>query len=877
MELAQAVESLFSNLTTTDDVSLNGITGDFVQIHQDHTAPTKKKNIAVTKDLGKDPQSVDHMRIQCLEYLLSHVDHKQHIFNIHSSFDGNKRFSQKTIEILISFIKNMTPGAENEEYHGKAHLVGLVATALSKIIIANINQAYDSQAMSTDESMKLETDPLSTAAKQKTFLSVCRKSLTTIVAYAAYEVNRLSNVKSNKVIHDNSTACACVISARDLIITFSERDIRLPNDAFETIKSFCKLGMFKCSHWITSKTCATIFSVLVQNEEKHSALMSELIEQLQFLLAQCYNLIPEEHDPRKLYLKAADTSNANKEKEQLDHLRVCESLMISKDTHTFSSQDYEHKFKVISHALLTCMSHQYGFPIVIDTRKVFDLIHEACALSSTIHVTNSNYTGPNRIMLKAETYPEIMPTIHYQSLAILSTLILRCTTQLAPLANSIMILLAHQLKRWAHLGDSSDQASYSILEQCIKASKYLIRVFGPCCHVILCHPLIPHLVEQLNLYHFSCIKLLTASDDMKQAQHSLRDYNVTGKKKKRSKTSHSQQQQTLISIDNWNQYVLLLLDFAQSITNDGNISLITNVDDPVTSHLIDLQSVLISSITLWLEQYDHLHTKYHPSTTPVICNMYRVLQSTLQSTSGVDTQSPYLPHIVDLYKRGIASNVTSLSAECRIALNIVNCYLHPQSAPLYIPPAESIKANVLMNMEKIEKVNRVLMGQPITSSHDDNNEDDHDQEMKENNGPEVMVAQSTILTQSDVQIAPVVTDQQQAVEPVQATVITTVQKIIPQENNQVKQELSSPPIEQPSQPVKSAVVDCEVIVVEDDPPVQSAPVLLSSDEIKKAFEMTKSMEGGVDGGEKDDDIEVVDEDDDFMNRQIDLNDLDLQF
>lgn len=495
MDLSQAIETLFSKLSVTDDMSVNDISGSFVQIHDDDLPSFTKKRKPDKLKTRKDPQSLDQSRIRCLEYLLQHLPDRPNLFNIHATDDSNKKFSRNTIEILLQFVRNMTPTDDNQKqrYHCKSHLVGLVSQSISKLLVVNIDLAYDTQLMgsSTEASDHNSSEQLGTAAKQKQFLSLCRKALIVIVGFASFELERLSQVKND--VSDPTTALSSCLAISELLSTFVRRDIRLQTDQIESIRSVALRGLLlppnRNVDIHTMFTCATIYATLCgfESADKHANTVNTLCESLQLLVDQCYMLIPEEHDPRKLYLAHnVDTSDVtrieviSRENRIMEFLSLInrkkallETITENKSKFFLGAEDFQSLFKSLTHCLLRVLTTNYTFPIRVNVQQLLDLVRDAVMLDTTIHVINykphqktisiasqgeedtkvSDIHKMQVCLLRAEEFGNLIETIHYSSLKILSALILACNTHLLQYTNSISIILVQELKKWCTVNE----------------------------------------------------------------------------------------------------------------------------------------------------------------------------------------------------------------------------------------------------------------------------------------------------------------------------------------------------------------------------------------------------------------------------------------
>jgi hypothetical protein len=918
MELANAIETLFGKMSVTDDMSLDDISGSFVQIHDELPSITRPRKSSSIKQSSEEGQALDQSRIKCLEYLFMQLPDRPNFFNIHAEDSQNSKFSRATLEILITFVKNMTPSSESQKqsYHGKAHLVGLVSLSLAKLLIVNIDLAYDTQLMGNYEENSTDSKQMGSAAKQKQFLSLCRKALSTIVGYASFEQERLSQIRDNKIIHDVSAAAGCFAAISELLTALSRRDIRFQSDQIESIRSIALKGILLSSHTHTPTmlTCGTIYATLCcfESAEKHAATVRTLCESLQLLVDQCYMLIPEEHDPRKLYLTDVDKSDVTRLETIARENRTMEFLSLMRRKKTMldiqaktkpylSIEEYQLLFKSITHTLLRCITIAYTFPILIDAQKVLNLIRDAAMLDASIYVTNyrplqktisvvsqredttdqAPIIDTTRVcLLRADSFREIISVVHLNSLKCLSALILTCSTQLLPYAKSISIILVQDVKKWCISNDSSSKETCQVFRECIRAITCAIDEFGPCVSASLSQPLLPILYDQLSKFHHSCIRLLSTGDPLSSAESQLEDFSFTGKKKRRKKiksTVNNENKRALVSFSNFAETTTLAVSLLKRIMSDTRVFVSTSREAnegettiDVLSHTIDLTTVMISSITLWHEQHAQLkNSHYHTLTTPVIIDMYDALLWTLLSTSNVDTQSPFLPHVMDLLRRGARSHIPDMVSACSKALLVVDSFLHPRSAPIYIPPAESIHLHQLKKMEKEERESRLLNYKPTPvfnededSEMNDKQEDTKESRVRKERNHEMELEQERVEKQAKVE-QPVVVIRQ---------VVTMSETVVAPQRDAKETNMVAPERENRNQAQQDVVVSESVHNL--------TVATLSNAEIEKAFEAKIETAREEDMKESaDDDIDVVDEDGDdpLVSGNTDLDSLDLQF
>lgn len=436
---------------------------------------------------------------------------------------------------------------------------------------------------------------------------------------------------------------------------------------------------------------------------------------------------------------------------------------------------------------------------------------------------------------------------------------------------------------------STSKETANVFEECVKAVTCAIDSFGPCVSSSLCQPLLPILYDQLSKFHHSCIKVLSTGDAITDAENLLENFTL-GKKKRKAKLISNSSRHALISFPNFVKMSSLTLKTIRRIMSDTRV-FITNIAPSsregenvvdILSHTIDLTSVMIASLSLWHEQHSQRKkSHYHTLTTPLIVEMYDALLWTLLSTCNVDTQSPFLPHVVDLLRRGAATSIPDMVSVCNKGLLIMDSFLHPRAAPLYIPPAESIHLLQLKNIEKEERENRLLNYNRALAVDQNTSIEEKDAEMEdereEQNSPipEKPLGVRKERDHEQELEEDRVGKQHKSISSVSITIENT--SVVHQENN----ESLSPP---PQIPIETTITTTTSQVIVDDKEsgtISTQVTTLNNDEIERAFDT--SMQGSSvparDPADDDfHDVDIIDEGDDpVLNDNADLDGLDLQF
>nr|CAG4712888.1 unnamed protein product [Naegleria fowleri] len=249
----------------------------------------------------------------------------------------------------------------------------------------------------------------------------------------------------------------------------------------------------------------------------------------------------------------------------------------------------------------------------------------------------------------------------------------------------------------------------------ILASKHGGKTSEKCTRLVL-----PHLIDIISQFtYFVDHQIFSLPLTQVQQQHAVENYELSSKKKK--KKQNTIEEDLVLNPEIFNQFsriVFVTLKAIQHLMNDSSvlITVTRQVDSrykstsetensvvDVLNTIVDFLSSIIGFVSKWHDLDAFFSTSnisiysasqvrsYHENLIPIIIAMYEALLPSLLSTSSVHTQSPFLSHALIILQKGKSSLIPELVSTCMTGLNVLEGFLHPKSAPLYVPSAESVQ------------------------------------------------------------------------------------------------------------------------------------------------------------------------------------------
>jgi hypothetical protein len=160
-----------------------------------------------------------------------------------------------------------------------------------------------------------------------------------------------------------------------------------------------------------------------------------------------------------------------------------------------------------------------------------------------------------------------------------------------------------------------------------------------------------------------------------------------------SRIASSSEQKKILSLSHDEVYLSLIS--TKSLIKLFSFSNVTFVD--MVPQLTDLISLLIGILKYWNDYRDIMDVNV------LIVHFYQLLESALLFTSNVNGQSPFINICIALLRNGIQSGIQSIACVCKVTLNIIETNLHPRSAPLYIPHAETVEKYSLKRRQNFDE------------------------------------------------------------------------------------------------------------------------------------------------------------------------------
>jgi hypothetical protein len=148
-----------------------------------------------------------------------------------------------------------------------------------------------------------------------------------------------------------------------------------------------------------------------------------------------------------------------------------------------------------------------------------------------------------------------------------------------------------------------------------------------------------------------------------------------------SRIASSSEQKKILSLSHDEVYLTLIS--AKCLIKLFSFSNVTFID--MVPQLTDLITLLIGILKYWNDYREVMDIN------ALVVHFYQLLEAALLFTSNVNGQSPFINICISLLRNGISSGIQSISSVCKVTLNIIETNLHPRSAPLYIPHAETVE------------------------------------------------------------------------------------------------------------------------------------------------------------------------------------------
>ncbi|KAG2388623.1 hypothetical protein C9374_000062 [Naegleria lovaniensis] len=515
---------------------------------------------------------------------------------------------------------------------------------------------------------------------------------------------------------------------------------------------------------------ALIASILcyfdLNQQESHKHFVELACHVLQFLINECYKLVYP--DPRELLYRGTrdDASDAHLRRIQnyfgLNTNEIVEEIEKPPlEGIILTPLEFCQLFRVYSYMVQKALSTAYPFTITINANLLINrVLQEAFLLQA---ISTQVLKKPNRDIksilytsntdgqkLQSSFYAIILPTIHSECLKVLSSLINAGSEQLLPYINSICQILVTETRNWKSsiliaLCDYCNSEPYfevyKELMRCltILSSKHGGKTSEKCTRLVL-----PHLIDIISQFtYFVDSQIFSLPLTQVQQQHAVENYELSSKKKKKKQSTV--EEDLVLNPEIFNQFsriVFITLKAIHHMMNDSSvlITVTRQVDSrykstsetensvvDVLNTIVDFLSCIIGFVSKWHDLDAFFSTSnisiysasqvrsYHENLIPIIIAMYEALLPSLLSTSSVHTQSPFLSHALLILQKGKSSLVPELVSTCMSGLNVLEGFLHPKSAPLYVPSAESLQHQNATYLDGITKNNLL----PSSSSSSD--------------------------------------------------------------------------------------------------------------------------------------------------------------
>lgn len=842
-QLADYVEQLFSSLSphVSDDFDPSK---EFISFDDESEKNGKKQETKPSSRFklninGMTLQQLDLERLRLLQYGMQILQTRPSDFY----FDAEKKSTKlpdgwRVVSTLQHFCESNLKKAQQQDSSNSnltLSLAGVSCQILSKILIANF-----------------------AVQNSKEFTSLCRKC----VRLCGNFVRFFNQQKSP------SNAAVFNVALLEILAPMGQQGINLVQEDVQLIENGALYGLvsLKNNSEANMMLSGSIYALMSMFDRepviKYKHTVKTLIATLNDMVDECFKFVRPENDPRQSILEhfATGTAVLSSKKENAEAVAAASAIngasliqSLRKRKNPISGVQFMRLFKSISTCLQRCLTIPYPFMIELNVKRLMTMLKNSFVLDSSLKVDHSMAV---KKIITLQSYYEVIPCMHRESLKILSAVILSAKGALLPYVNNIAVILFQEFNLWSSV-DERPLESLEVYREVIRCICFAVDAYGPCISDSLTQKLLTPIQKMMMQFYSEKMRVEMDRDINKDTalQQLKQHYNVTNKKNKKRRRNESEDSSDDASLSITLKHQYLTLKLLRSILSSCQV----HASLETMSTMVDVISTLTTSISLFHSHRFVIFQNVSSQTlnklfTCVVNEQYRALHQSLVSCSAINTQSPFLPLAVTLFRKGVSSGIPEISKVCNDSLQVMESFLHPRSAPLHVPSAESVSVHMSRLIER-EKSVAAMLTTHNTHFESSNNDSDSEEE------------------------APIVRKQtkKQQMKPIVAAVVE-------------KKEATKAPIIQTKEKVKSVVSVTSAIVShketeEDDSEEEEEEVTQTTTivdfskanhkDIEKAFEKT------VDSDEEDENMSDVDlnesDDDDDLSGNIDLGDLQLDF
>jgi hypothetical protein len=679
-QLAVVIEKLFSSLTP----HLNDFDSskEFISITSAASTSSNQKPLS-QKQLHRE-------RLGVLQYAFQLVNSTPHIFH----YTKETQIGGRCVNTLLHFV-DCAAKSMRENGSQSVALLGIACQVLAKLLVINFE-----------------------VQSSKEFTSTCRKALRQfggIISYWNEQKSSLNNTTFN-------------VALIELLSVFVQNSVNLTAQDTELIEKGAVYGLMSlknnseanmlCSGTVYALICAFDHKDPTQ---KHKEVVKNMITALNSLMEECYKFVIADHDPRQAMTGSniiSTTGTAHRQTEVSPYIRP-----LLKRKNPISSLQFKKLFRSFSHCLQRCLTIPFPFLIELNLKRVMTLVSNAAMIDSSLKLFDSSSV---KKIITLKSVSDVTPVIHREAMKTLSALILTAKGALLPHVNSISIILLQEFNHWAVL-DEKPLESIEVYKEVVRCVTFALDNFGPCLSQSFSQQILPSIHKMLLSFYNTTMKYELDKDVNKDsAIQSLENFNVTNKKSNKRKRGNQTEDSNPTSLPVKLQHQYLTLKLLQHVLPSSQV----NASLDTLSALIDIVTCLISSLQIF---HAHRFTVFqNPNSqglnqifSGVVAEQYQALHTCLLSGSAINTQSPFLPAAINLYRKGIQTCIPAIVSICSEALQVSESFLHPRSAPLHTPSGESVSIQMSKMLERERAVTKMLTATDMDeeSSSDEEMED----------------------------------------------------------------------------------------------------------------------------------------------------------
>eukprot|EP01080_Neovahlkampfia_damariscottae_P008524 gene8524-348_t len=442
--------------------------------------------------------------------------------------------------------------------------------------------------------------------------------------------------------------------------------------------------------------CGSLLSSCCLNSSNFTLFTNRLLLTIQNLLNLCYATIKDEGkiENHKLSIISDGTNNT--------------SSLLVKQTN-YSNEEIGRLFKFCCFSLSKLLSSSFSFIIQINIDSIIQLILSTLLLDSK----TLKFQNINNHPIKKTTVKKVIPIFHNSILLLLNISLISFKSYILPYSNNLSLILIEKLKIYKNI-------------------EFYHQILNSIC-------LFMSVIGYSKLFSFEIFPILIEN---------LKNFNTSYRCVIESRIASSSEQKKLLSLTN--EEMKLTKISTKSLTKLFSFVNVTFID--LIPKLTELTSILINLLKSWNDYKNIININ------DLVVDFYELLQSTLLYTSTINTQSPFINISISLFRIGILSGIQSISSISKKSLNLIETNLHPRSAPLYIPHAETIeKYSLKRKLEQEdfdeehfnEKKRKFKEIEEIKNESDDEDEDEDEEEMESDEEDEQVQESEVIVYQGE--------------------------------------------------------------------------------------------------------------------------------